>query len=483
MARRRNVRHRSHRYLDGLKVKLCYIHTIDFFRRSVLNTFFASAMDVVPVIRGLLGLIVVTAFACLFSTSRKDINWRLVTVGIVLQFGFAFLVVKTALGREIFDLISKFFVFLFGFAAEGAQFVFGALAKSPGTDGSLGMFFAFQVLPTIIFFASLMTILYYLGVMQRIVQAFAWVMLRFMRTSGAESLDVAANTFIGQTEAPLVIRPFLSTLTNSELFTIMTSGMAHISGGVLAAYMQMLGLAYAKTHGISVDSSQVFFAGHLLAASIMAAPATMVVAKILIPETAQPVTMGTVRMKVEKTHSNIIEAAAGGAADGVKLAINVAAMLIAFIALIGLINSLLGYVGSVSGLNVFCQAHFNRPLSLELLFGLIFQFVAFIIGVPWHDALNVGSLMGIKLVVNEFVAYLRMSDMISAGQLSHKAIVIATYALCGFANFSSIAIQIGGISPLAENRRSDIAKLGLKAVLGGTIATWMTASIAGLLTN
>ena len=440
-------------------------------------------MDVFSILRGVLGLLVVTALAFSFSADKKNINWRLVSVGIFLQFVFAFVVVKTDIGREIFNLISKFFVFLFGFAAEGAQFVFGILAKSPGTDGSLGMFFAFQVLPTIIFFASLMTILYYLGIMQRIVQAFAWVMLRFMRTSGAESLDVAANTFIGQTEAPLVIRPYLPTLTNSELYTIMTSGMAHISGGVLAAYMQMLGLAYAKTHGMAVDSSQVFFAGHLLAASIMAAPATMVVAKMLIPESGQPLTMGTVRMKIEKTHSNVIEAAAGGAADGVKLAINVAAMLIAFIALIALINSLLGYFGNVSGLNAICQSHFNQPLSLELLFGLLFQFVAYIIGVPWADALNVGSLMGIKLVLNEFVAYLRMSDMISAGQLSNKAIVIATYALCGFANFSSIATQIGGISPLAENRRSDIAKLGLKAVLGGTIATWMTASIAGLLTN
>ncbi len=440
-------------------------------------------MDVLTVLRGILGLIVVTALAYSFSSDRKNINWRLVGVGIILQFGFAFLVVRTEIGRQIFDWISRRFVQLFNFAADGAQFVFGVLANSPGTSGSLGMIFAFQVLPTIIFFASLMTVLYYLGIMQWIVKGFAWIMLRFMRTSGAESLDVAANTFMGQTEAPLVIRPYLSVLTNSELFTIMTSGMAHISGGVLAAYMQMLGIAFAKSHGAAVDSSQVYFAGHLLAASIMAAPATMVVAKMLIPESGESVTMGTVRMKIERTHSNVIEAAAGGAADGAKLAINVAAMLIAFIALIALINALLGYVGDVSGLSAICLAHFNKPLSLELLFGIVFQFIAFAIGVPWADALNVGSLMGIKLVVNEFVAYLRMSDMISAGQLSNKAIVIATYALCGFANFSSIAIQIGGISPLAENRRGDIAKLGLKAVLGGTIATWMTASIAGLLTN
>jgi CNT family concentrative nucleoside transporter len=234
---------------------------------------------------------------------------------------------------------------------------------------------------------------------------------------------------------------------------------------------------------MAIEQSQVFFAGHLLAASIMAFPATLVVAKMLIPETGEPMTMGTVRIKVEKTHGSVIEAAAGGAGDGVRLALNVGGMLIAFIALIALINAVLGYIGSSTGLNTMLMAHFNKPLSLELLFGLVFQFVAFIIGVPWKEALDVGSLMGIKLVVNEFVAYLKMADVVSAGQLSTRSIVIATYALCGFANFSSIAIQIGGLSPLAENRRSDIARLGLRAVLGGTIATWMTAAIAGLLTN
>ena len=440
-------------------------------------------MDFVSILRGLFGLVVITALAFIFSNNKKKINWKLVASGIIMQFVFAFIVVKTDIGREIFSNCSKFFVWLFSFASDGAQFVFGALAKGPGTSGSLGMIFAFQVLPTIIFFACFMSILYYLGIMQRIVQGIAWIMLRLLGTSGAESLDVAANTFIGQTEAPLVIRPYLATLTNSELFTIMTSGMAHIAGGVLAAYMQMLGLAYAKANGLPIDASQVYFAGHLLAASIMAAPATMVVAKMLMPETSEPLTMGTVRIKIERTHSNVIEAAAGGASDGVRLAINVAGMLIAFIAIIALINALLGYVGDVSGLNAVCQVQFNQKLSLELLFGLVFQFIAFTIGVPWHDSLNVGSLMGIKLVVNEFVAYLRMADMVSAGMLSPKAIVIATYALCGFANFSSIAIQIGGLSPLAENRRGDIAKLGLKALLGGTIATWMTASIAGLLVN
>ena len=439
-------------------------------------------MDIGSVLHGLIGLAFVTLLAFLFSNNRSAINWKLVLTGILLQFVFAFLVVKTDVGREVFNWISRLFVALFGFAAEGASFVFGNLGRSSGA-GSLGFFFAFQVLPTIIFFASFMTILYYLGIMQKIVQGMAWVMQRFMRTSGAETLDVAANTFIGQTEAPLVIRPYLASMTESELFTVMTSGMAHIAGGVLAAYMLMLGNAMAKAQGIPVDQSQVFFAGHLLAASIMALPVTLVVAKILIPETGSPLTMGTVRVKIEKTHSSLIEAAAGGAGDGSRLAINVAAMLIAFIALIALVNALLGYVGDATGLNATLMAHYQKPLSLELLFGFVFQFIAFAIGVPWKDAMNVGSLMGIKLVVNEFVGYLKMSEVVAAGGLSPKSIVIATYALCGFANFSSIAIQIGGLSPLAENRRADIARLGLKAVLGGTIATWMTASIAGILTN
>ena len=440
-------------------------------------------MEILSVIRGLIGLILVTALAYLFSKDKKRINWRLVGIGIMLQFVFVFIVVKTTLGHNIFYSISTFFVWLFSFASLGAQFVFGSLAKSPGTEGSLGVFFAFQVLPTIIFFACLMSVLYYLGIMQRIVQGIAWVMLRLMKTSGAESLDVAANTFMGQTEAPLVIRPYLSSLTKSELFTVLTSGMAHISGGVLAVYMQMLGFAYAKAHGASLEISQVYFTGHLLAACIMAAPATMVVAKILIPETGDPQTMGTVKMKIEKKQSNVMEAAAAGAADGIRLAINVAGMLIAFIAIIYLLNASLGYFGDLTGLNAVCLSHFQKPLSLELIFGLIFQFVAYAIGVPWSDALNIGSVMGIKLVVNEFVAYLRLSDMVAAGLLTPKSIVIATYALCGFANFSSIAIQIGGLSPLAENRRTDIAKLGLLSVLGGTIATWMTASIAGMLIN
>jgi CNT family concentrative nucleoside transporter len=440
-------------------------------------------MDIASLLRGLIGLVLVTALAAAFSSDRRSIRWRLVAAGFILQFAFAFLVLRTSAGRDLFSSVSWLFVRFFSFASDGAKFVFGTLAISPGETGSLGFIFAFQVLPTIIFFASFMAVMYYLGIMQRVVRGMAWVMARLLHASGAESLMVAANTFMGQTEAPLVIRPYLATLTESELFTIMTSGMAHISGGVMAAYMALLGAAYAASTGIASGAAQVYFTGHLLAAVIMAAPATIIVAKILRPEKGDPVTMGKVRIEVEKQHASVIEAAASGAGDGLKLALNVAAMLLAFIALIALLNALLGWAGEATGLNAFCQSQFGKPLSLELLFGLVFQFVAYGIGVPWHDALNVGSLMGLKLVVNEFVAYLKMADAIAAHQLSEKSIVIATYALCGFANFSSIAIQIGGISPLAENRRSDIARLGLMSVLGGTIATWMTACIAGLFVN
>ena len=407
-------------------------------------------------------------------------NWRLVATGVGLQLLFAVFVIKTSWGSQVFDAIGKFFVQIIGFTNEGASFVFGALADQNKFNlafgeelrlEGIGFLFAFQVLPTIIFFASLMSVLYHLGIMQKIVQGMAWVMAKTMRVSGAESISVAANVFIGQTEAPLVVRPYVSGMTKSELLTLMIGGMATIAGGVLAAYVSLL--------GGGDPAQQIIYAKHLLSASVMAAPATMVIAKILIPETEVSQTMGEVKVKVEKTASNVIDAAATGAADGLKLALNVAGMLLAFIALIAMINWILsGILTDLFGLSIN-----NEPISLEILLGYALSPIAFIIGVPWADAVTVGSLIGQKIVLNEFIAYLNLSMLIPQEVLSEKAIIISTYALCGFANFSSIAIQLGGIGGIAPDRRADLAKFGLRAVLGGSLATFMTATIAGVLTT
>ncbi|MCW8812392.1 MAG: hypothetical protein OQK65_02565, partial [Chlorobium sp.] len=319
-------------------------------------------------------------------------------------------------------------------------------------------------------------------IMQKIVQGMAWVMAKTLGTSGAESLSCSANIFVGQTEAPLMIKPFLNKMTKSEILTVMVGGMATIAGGVMAAYIQILGTAYSIKHGIPLIQAQQLFATHLLGASVMAAPAGIVISKILFPETGDPVTKGTVKIEVEKNASNVIEAAANGAADGWKLAINVGAMLLAFIALIALINYLLNGFGDLINVNAYLMNKFGQPLSFQLLIGVVLQFVAFGIGVPWEDALNFGSLLGIKVVLNEFVAYTEMGILVEAGKIiSEKSVLMLTYALCGFANFSSIAIQIGGIGPLAPDRKSDIAALGIKAVAGGVLATLMTATLAGLL--
>jgi len=494
---------------------------------------------------GILGLACLISVAFLFSNNKKRINWRLVIIGIILQLLFAifvllvpgvyvsrailFLVLTVIIGligyrlwnsptlpdknrklvqygavllgiftlsvfiyslfndkavflpggEDIFEAVSTFFVTVINFTFDGARFVFGVLSSQGDFDKifpaemqnkGFGFIFAFQVLPTIIFFSSLMSVLYYLGIMQRIVQAMAWVMAKAMGVSGAESLSVAANVFIGQTEAPLVVRPYVASMTQSELLTLMVGGMATIAGGVLAAYVNIL--------GGSDPQMQVLYAKHLLSASIMAAPATMVIAKILVPETEESETKGEVKLKVEKTTANVIDAAATGAADGLKLALNVAAMLLAFIALIAMFNYILEGIGSLTGIN---QA-IGQPLNLNLILGYVLSPLSWIIGVPWQDAIKVGSLIGEKIVINEFIAYLDLGKMIHQGLLSQKAQVISTYALCGFANFSSIAIQIGGIGGIAPNRRADLAKFGLKAVLGGSLATFMTATIAGVLT-
>jgi concentrative nucleoside transporter, CNT family len=449
-------------------------------------------MDFVSFIRGIIGILLIVGVAFLISNNKKIVNWRLVVSGLGLQIVFAILILKgddlrnvfSPFGwpRDFFGWISGFFVVVLNFTTEGAKFVFGNLAISPGLDGSLGSFFAFQVLPTIIFFASLMSILYYLGIMQRIVQAMAWVMAKVMGTSGAESLSNTANIFVGQTEAPLMIKPFIKGMTRSEILTIMVGGMATIAGGVMAAYIQILGDSYAKTLGVSLDQARQLFATQLLGASVMAAPASLVISKILYPETKDPETKGTVKIKVEKNASNIIEAAANGAGDGLMLALNVGAMLIAFIALIALLNYILQGIGDVTGLNPILNKAYGQPLNFQLIIGIVLQFLAFGIGVPWHDALNFGSLLGTKVVLNEFVAYVEMGKMIGAKTLTDpKAVLMATYALCGFANFSSIAIQIGGLGPLAPSRKPDIASLGIKAVIGGTLATLMTATLAGML--
>ena len=418
---------------------------------------------------GVFGLAVLIGIAWLFSSNKRAVDWRLVATGVALQVAFAALVLLVPGGKDVFESIGQGFVRVLGFVNEGSRFVFGGLMDVD----SLGFIFAFQVLPTIIFFASLMGVLYHLGVMQWIVRGMAWAITRVMRVSGAETTSVCASVFIGQTEAPLTIKPYISRMTQSELLTIMIGGMAHIAGGVLAAYVTML--------GGSDEARQVFYAKHLLAASIMAAPATLVIAKILVPETAEPLTRGTVNMEVEKNTVNVIDAAAVGASDGLRLALNVGAMLLAFIALIALINWPLTWLGEVTG----AAAALGKPTDLATILGYVLAPIAWVIGTPWADATAVGGLIGEKIVLNEFVAYAHLSEILRGGTditLSPEATLIATYALCGFANFSSIAIQIGGIGGLAPERRSDLARFGLRAVLGGSIATFMTATIAGVLT-
>ncbi len=399
---------------------------------------------------GLLGLIAILAGAYLFSTDRKRIEPRLLLWGLGLQFGFAFLVLKTDFGR-VFQAASGVVNALLDYAEVGSKFLFGPLGEK---GGPFGVVFAFQVLPIVIFIASLFSILYYFGVMQIVVKAMAVAMQRVMGVSGAESTNVAASIFMGQTEAPLTIKPFLANLTQSELFTIMTSGMAHVSGAVMAAYVK---IAHVEIQ-------------HLLTAVIMTAPATIMLAKMLMPETGTPETAGSVKVEVEKPGVNIIDAAARGAGEGLHLALNIGAMLIAFLALIALVNGVMGWVHGQMGW---------FPESMQTLFGWVFAPIAWLLGVTWKDAQTIGNLLGTRLVLNEFVAFLQLGPM--KAQLDPKSFTIATYALCGFANLSSIAIQIGGIGALAPTRKSDLARLGLRAVIAGTLANFMSACIAGIL--
>lgn len=395
----------------------------------------------------LLGLVAILALAWALSTNRRVVPWRTIFVGTGLQLAFALLILETAPGRAFFLGASRAAGAFLEFADAGSRFVFG--------DGFEEHLFAFKVLPTIIFFSSVIAILYHLRVVQQVVRGFAWLMMRLMGTSGAESFSAAGNVFVGCTEAPLLVRPYLAGMTVSELMAVMTGGFATIAGGVFAAYVAM---------GVEP--------GHLIAASVMSAPAALVMAKILVPETEESATAGHVKVDVPSPYVNLVDAAAEGAAAGLKLALNVGAMILAFIALIAVVNAGLGALGGLFGF---------EALSLEWLLGWLLRPLAFLMGVPWEEAGRVGSLLGIKTVVNEFVAYAQMREMVAAGELSARSEAIATYALCGFSNFATIAITIGGIGAIAPERKADLARLGLRAMIGGALACFQTATIAGLL--
>ncbi|MGV3522731.1 MAG: NupC/NupG family nucleoside CNT transporter [Candidatus Sericytochromatia bacterium] len=409
---------------------------------------------------GIVGVLIMLGIGYLICKPehRKHINYRVVAAGIGLQVIFAFLILRTPV-KKLFEWANVAIGTLLNFTMEGSKFVFGSLVDTQ----QFGMIFAFGVLPTIIFFSSLMTVLYHLGVMQAIINVIAKLMSKTMKTSGAETLSAAANIFVGQTEAPLVIKPFVNKMTQSELMAVMVGGMATVAGGVMAAYVGMLRDNFPD------------IAGHLLAASVMSAPAALVMAKIMVPEVEVPETAGEdTKLEVESIDANVIDAAARGAGEGLTLALNVAAMLLAFIALIAMVNFGVNSIGKLAGMS---------NLSLEMIFGWVFAPLAFIMGVPWQDAGTVGTLLGQKTIVNEFVAYASLSDIIKPGgtELSERSVIIVTYALCGFSNLSSIAIQIGGIGGIAPERRGDLARLGIRAVIAGSFACFMTAAIAGVL--
>lgn len=445
-------------------------------------------------IRGFIGLAVLIGMAFLFSKNRKAIDWRLVGIGLLLQIIFAILITKVGFVAAAFDWISQKFVTFLSFSNDGAAFLFGDLVKVD----KFGFIFAFQVLPTVIFFSTVSAGLYYLGILQKIVYGIAWIMARTMRLSGAESLSAAGNIFLGQTEAPLLVRPFVKNMTTSELMCLMTGGMATIAGGVLAGYVAFL--------GGDDPAERAKYAAYLLSASIMNAPAAIVLAKIVMPETRPEEIDSELKVNKESLGVNLIDSLAQGAADGLKLALNIGAMLLAFIAVIFALNWILvDGIGSFDGFEIITRSEDKitvwfswrftslnefvmystggafKGFSLEYILGQVFRLFAFAMGVSWDETLSVGSLLGQKIVINEFVAYLSLADMKASGMLSEKAIVMSTYALCGFANFSSIAIQIGGIGGMAPNRQGDLSRLGMRALFAATLATMMTATIAGAL--
>ena len=415
---------------------------------------------------GLLGILVLLGIAFALSRNRRRIPVGTVLWGLGLQVIFAVLILKTPWGRTVFDWANVAFTRLIGFTDDGAKFVFGdwgapvqATNLVTQKPHAIGFVLAFKVLPVLIFFASLMSVLYHLGVMQKVVAAAAWVMRYTMKVSGAEALSSAGNIFVGMTEAPLLIRPYVGKLTESELLAVMTGGLATIAGSVLALYVSF---------GIEP--------GHLLCASVMSAPAALVVAKIMLPETEEPATAGSIKVEFERATTNVIDAAASGAWEGLRLALNVAAMLLAFVALLSLVNFL---IGQASAGVAWATGWQGFPESLQEILGLLFRPLAFAMGVPWGEAKEVGSLMGMKISLNELLAYQQLVAV--KGQLSARSVTIATYALCGFANFGSIGILIGGISGMAPERRADLSRLSLRALAGGAIASFLTASIAGIL--
>lgn len=433
-------------------------------------------------IRGIFGIFVFILIAWAFSLNRKSIDWRLVGIGVFLQVIIGTMIIIIPQVANLFQHLSELFVSLLDFSQVGAEFIFGDLARNseayPNTRHQLGLIIAFQVLPTIIFFAAITAGLYYLGILQRIVFAIAWVMARTMRLSGPESLSAAGNIFLGQTEAPLLVKPYISKMTYSELMALMTGGMATIAGGVLAAYVSFLG---------GDDPAQrATFAAHLLSASMMNAPAALVMAKIMVPQTEPDKIQNSLEIAGDTMGVNLIDALATGTIQGLKLAFNVGAMLLAFTALIAMINQILGFFGAWVGLNEFIQSSTGdtfQALSLEYVLGIIARPLAWLMGVSWDQTLLMGSLLGQKIAINEFIAYKDLARMNGEGLLTQQTVLIATYALCGFANFASIAIQIGGIGGIAPEQQSNLSRLGLRALLAGTLACMMTATLAGILSN
>ncbi len=423
-------------------------------------------------LRPALGLAAFVALAWALSSDRRRMPWRTVLAGLVLQFALAGLVLRTRAGIAVFQWVGDLVAVLIGASLEGARFVFGNLVDN--APDRWGFVFAARALPTIIVFASLSAVGYHLGLLQRLVAAMAYVMTRFMRVSGAESLSAAGNIFLGQTEAPLLVRPFIPGMTRSELNAVMVGGFATIAGSLIAVYSSLLG---------HVDPREISrFAQQLLTASIISAPAGLVVAKVLLPEAERPQTAGTVRMQPSRETTNVIDAAAHGALEGLRLALNVAAMLIAFIAIIRLLDALLGWFGGLPVVRDGLARAGVERLELDTLLAALFYPVAWLIGTPGGDCGAMASLLGRAMAANEFIAYKSLAEMMDVGSLSPRTAQLAVYALCGFANFSSVAIQIAGIGGMAPDRRHDLARLGLRAMLGGAIACWMTACVASLLT-